>query len=104
MDKSRYLGNTLSHIVVIDEGGNNGFVKARRDFCRQHKHVWDRRGIITETKIQVYKAVMLTPLLNGCETWSVYQLHARKLNHYHTISLRKLNGIKLQDTIQYTEM
>jgi len=66
--------------------------------------VWDRRGIATETKIKVYKAVVLTTLLYGCESWTVYQRHSRKLNHFRTTILRKLLGIKWQDKIPDTEV
>ena len=40
---------------------------------------------------------MLPTLLYACETWTVYQRNARKLNHFHTTSLRKLLNIKWQD-------
>lgn len=59
-----------------------------------------RRGITTETKIKDYKAVVLTTLLYGCESWTVYQCHARKLNHFHTTSMRKLLGIKPRSQTQ----
>ena len=62
------------------------------------------RGITTETKIKVYRAVVLTALLYGCETWTVYQRHAKKLNHFHTTHLRKLLDVKWQDRIPDTEV
>lgn len=65
----------------------------------------DRRGIKTETKIKVYRAaVVLTTLLYGYKAWTVYQRHGRKLNHFHTTSLRKLLGIKWQEKIPDTEV
>ena len=39
-----------------------------------------------------------------CETWTVYQWHAKRLNHYHTSCLRKLLKIKWQDRIPDTEV
>ena len=71
-----------------------------------YKNVWNRRGIttVTKIKIKVYRAIVLTTLLYGCETWTVYQRHARKLNHFHTTCLRKLLGIKWQDRIPDTEV
>ena len=47
---------------------------------------------------------MLPTLLYACETWTVYQCHARKLNHFHTISLRSLLNIKWQDKIPDTKV
>ena len=48
--------------------------------------------------------MVLTTLLYGCESWMVYQCHARKLNHLHATCLRKLLGIKWQDKIPDTEV
>ncbi len=70
------------------------------------KNMWVRRGISTETKIKVYKAVVLTTLLYGSDSWTVYKRHAKKLHHFHTICLRKRLGIKWQvkmpDTVVLT--
>ena len=52
----------------------------------------------------MYKAVVLTTLLNGCETWTVYKRHTKKLNHFHTTRLSKLLGINLQDRVPDTEV
>ena len=46
----------------------------------------------------------MTTLLYGSETRTVYQHHARKLNHFLTTHLRKLLGIKWQDKIPDTEV
>ena len=47
---------------------------------------------------------MLSTLLYACETWTVYQRHAKRLNHFHTSCLRKLLKIKWQDRIPDTEV
>ena len=100
VEKFTYLGSTLSRTVAIDDEINTRLAKASAAFGRLHKNVWDRRGITTETKIKVYKAVVLTTMLYGFESWTVYQRHARTMNHFHGTSLRKLLGIKWQDMIQ----
>ena len=46
----------------------------------------------------------MTTLRYGSETWTVYQRHAAKLNHFHTTQIRKLIGIKWQDKIPDTEV
>ena len=43
-------------------------------------------------------------LLYACETWTVYQRHAKKLNHFHLGCLRKLLKIRWQDKIPDTEV
>ena len=104
IDKFTYLGSTLSRNVVIDDEVNARLAKASSAFGRLYKNVWNRRGITTDTKIKVYRAVVLTTLLYGCETWTVYQRHAKRLNHFHTTSLRKLLGVKWQDKVPDTEV
>ena len=104
VDKFTYLGSTLSRSVTIDEEINSRLAKASAAFGRLNKNVWDRRGITTPTKIKVYKAVVLTTLLYGCETWTVYKRHSKKLNHFHTTRLRKLLNIKWQEKIPDTEV
>ena len=57
-----------------------------------------------DTKLKVYKAVVLPRLLYACETWTVYQRHAKSLNHFHTSCLRKLLKTKWQYRIPDTEV
>ena len=90
--------------MVIDDEINSRLAKASAAFGRLTKTVWDRRGINSTTKIKVHKAVVLTTLLYRCESWTVYQRHAKKLNHFHTTRLRKLLGIRWQEKIPDTEV
>ena len=64
--------------------------------------VWHRTGINIQTKLDVYRAAVLPVLLYASETWTVYVRHVKKLNHFHTVCLRKLLGIKWQDMIPDT--
>ena len=55
-----------------------------------------------ETKLKVYRAVVLSTLLYACETWTVYQqhakkLHLKKLNCFYLCCLRKLLKVKWQE-------
>ena len=54
-------------------------------------------------KFQLVRNRIIT-LLYACETWTVYQRHAERLNHFHTSCLRKLLKIKWQDRIPDTEV
>ena len=104
VDKFTYLGSTLSRTVLMDDEQNARLAKASAAFGRLDKNVWSRRGITAKTKIKVYRAAVLTSLLYGCETWTVYQRHAKKLNHFHTTCLRRILGIKWQEKIPDTEV
>jgi len=104
VDKFTYLGSTLSRSVVIDDEVNTRIAKASVAFGRLHSSVWNRRGISLPTKLKVYRAIVLPTLLYACETWTVYQRHARQLNHFHTTCLRRLLAIKWQDKVPDTEV
>ena len=80
VDKSTYLGSTLSRVVHIDDEVSARIAKACAAFDRLRGSVWVRSGI----RLKVYKAVVLPTLMYACETWTVYQRHAKLLNHFHT--------------------
>ena len=104
VDKFTYLGSTLSRAVHIDDEVTARTAKASVAFGRLRTNVWERNGIRLDTKLKVYKAVVLPTLLYACETWTVYQRHAKKLNHFHLSCLRKLLKIRWQDKIPDTEV
>ena len=104
VDKFTYLGSTLSRVVHIDDEVNARIAKASAAFGRLRGSFWDRSGIRLDTKLKVYKAVVLPTLLYACEAWTVYQRQAKRLNHFHTSCLRKLLKIKWQDRIPDIEV
>ena len=99
-----YLGSALSTSARIDAEVASRISKASSAFGRLRKRVWDAAGIRTETKLSVYRAVVLPTLLYGAETWTVYKSHAKKLNHFHLACLRKIMGITFTDKIPDTEI
>ena len=106
VDKFTYLGSTLSRAVHIDvdDEVTARTAKASVAFGRLRTNVWERNGIRHDTKLKVYNAVVLSTLLYACETWTVYQRHAKKLNHFHLGCLRKILKIRWQDKIPDTEV
>ena len=104
VDKFTYLESTLSRVVHIGDEVNARIAKASAAFGRLHGSIWDRSGIRLDKSWKVYRSVVLPTLLYTCETWTVYQRHAKRLNHFHTSCLRKLLKIKWQDRIPDTEI
>ena len=78
--------------------------KASAAFGQLRGSIWDRSGIRLDAKLKVYRSVVLPTLLYARETWTAYQRHAKRLNHFHTSCLRKLLKIKWQDRIPDTEV
>ena len=99
-----YLGSTLSRAATIDTEINNRIAKASSAFGRLKKTVWERRGITMDTKIKVYKAVVLTSLLYGCETWTIYRRHEKLMQQFHLRCLRSILHIRWQDVVSDTEV
>ena len=79
VDKFTYLGSTLSRVVHIDDEVNARIAKASAAFGRLRGSIWDRSGIRLDTKLKVYRSVVLPTLLYACEIWTVYQRHAKRL-------------------------
>ena len=95
---------TLSRAAHIDDEATARIAIASVAFGRLRANVWERNGIKLDTKLKVYKAVVLPTLLYACVTWTVYQRHAKRLNHFHLSCLRKLLKLKWQDNIPDTEV
>lgn len=104
VDRFTYLGSTLSRSATIDDEINSRVAKASTAFGKLRSNVWERRGIRLETKLKVYKAVIITTLMYGCEAWTIYARHAKQLNHFHMTCLRRLLNIRWQDKIPDTEV
>ena len=52
-----------------------------------------------DTKISVYKAVVLTTLLYGAESWVIYRRHLRLIKRYHQHCLRTILNIHWSDFV-----
>ena len=104
VDKFTYLGSNLSRTVHIDDEVTARTAEASAAFGRLCTNVWERNGLRLDTKLKVYKAVVLPTLLYVCETWTVYQRHAKEFNNFHLSCLMKLLKIRWGDKIPVTEV
>ena len=87
-----YLGSCLSSDASLDKEIAIRLSKASNSFGRLRPRVWNERGLKEETKIAVYRAVVLSSLLYGCEPWTCYRRHLKKLDQFHLRCLRKILG------------
>ena len=104
VDKFTYLGSTLSRNVRIDDEAVLRIAKASAVFGNLREKVWEREGLSMQTKLKVYKAVILPSLLYSCEAWTVYSRHLKSLNSFHLKCLRKILKIRWQDKVPDTEV
>nr|VZI43771.1 unnamed protein product [Spirometra erinaceieuropaei] len=99
-----YLGSTLSRSTKIDNEVAHRTSKASQVFGRHQSTVLNRHGLQLSTKFKMYKAVILSTLLFGPESWTVYMKQARRLNHFHLSCLRRILRLKWQDRIPDTDV
>ena len=99
VDRFPYLGSYLSKSANIDVEIQHKIRCACFSYSRLKDRVFSERGFRTATKILVYKAVILTTLLYGCETWVAYRRHVKVLNQFQQRILRSILGVHWQDRI-----
>ena len=102
--KFTYLGSTISANASIDDEINHRISKGASAFGRLLNRLWLNHDIRLDTKINVYRAAVLTPLLYGCETWTTYRRHVRLLDRFHQRCLRRIAGIRWQQLIPDTKV
>jgi len=99
VDKFTYLGSCLSSANSLDDELSSRLAKASSAFGRLTHRVWNERGLKLETKIAVYRAVVLSALLYGSESWTVYRRQVKLLEQFHQRHLRRILNIRWQDRI-----
>ena len=99
-----YLGSCLTSNCSMDKEVSNRLAKAGASFGRLWTRVWGERGIKLSTKLAVYKAVVITSLLYGCETWTLYRKQIRALDQFHLRCLRRIMGISWEDKVSNPEV
>lgn len=99
-----YLGSNISSANNLDTEISNRLAKANACFGRLRKRVWNERGLRSDTKCAVYRAVVLTTLLYGCESWTLYRRHVRLLEQFHQRCLRNIMGVKWHHRISNDEV
>ncbi|XP_062841273.1 uncharacterized protein LOC134300780 [Trichomycterus rosablanca] len=104
VEEFRYLGSVISSDGSLDKEINARICKASQALGRLRVRVLNQHNIRQSTKLKLYKSVVLTSLLYGCETWTLYRRHLKLLEHFHMRSLRSIMGIKWQDRIANLEV
>ena len=99
-----YLGCTITSDAKIDREVDNRLARANSAFGRLYKRVWNNKHLKKGTKISVYRAVVLTTLLYGSESWVTYRHHLRLLERFHQRCLRTILNIHWSDYVTNVEV
>lgn len=95
----RYLGSTITNNNKLDLELQTRMSKASQAFGRLRARVWDNNDLTIKSKCAVYRAIVISTLLYGVESWTVYKAAAHKLNAYVMRHLRQILSIKWWDYI-----
>ena len=110
VDVFKCLGSSINSAANLDDEILNRLSKASQTFERLHTRVWQEWAITVNTKLDVYKVVVLSSLLYGCETWTCYRRHIKKLEQFHLRCLHKIlrvgwdAHIRNQEIVHCTKM
>ena len=88
---------------VTKDGGSTADIKRRIALAsasfRKLNNIWRARDINKKTKASLFKSLVLSVLLYGCETWKLTKGEEEKLDIFQTKCLRKVFGIRWQQHI-----
>ena len=90
----KYLGSTVANNNKMDDELRSRMAKASAMFGRLRERVWDNKHLTIKTKAAVYRAIVLSTLLYGVESWTVYRITSHKLNSYMMRHLRYILKIR----------
>lgn len=99
-----YLGSTVTDNLSLDFELDQRIGKAAATLARLTTRVWSNPMLTEKTKMAVYSACVISTLLYGSETWTMYARQEKRLNTFHMRSLRRILGISWQDKVPNTEV
>lgn len=92
-----YLGSHLSSKADRDIEIQHRLQGAGTAFGKLRTRVFRNRDLQIETKIRVYRAIVIPTLLYGSETWTTYSRHIKMLERFHQRCLRAILHVTWED-------
>ena len=103
-DDFTYLGSVMSNDLSLEKELNRRIGRACNTFARLTERVWENSKLTINTKVAVYKACVLSTLLYGSESWTLYSHQQNKLETFHMKHLRLILDISWDDYVTNTEV
>ena len=100
----KYLGSILSNKSSIAEDINNRLSKASKVFRGLNGLIWYKTSIRLETKIKLFRSIILSILLYDSEAWCPVSSQIQRLQVFVTRRLRIITGIFLWQKVKNTEL
>lgn len=102
--KFQYLGTLLNTQTDPSDDINNRIRAANYAYGKLYNRVFSQRGLKIPTKIKVYRAAVVSTLLYGCESATLYRRNIRTLECFHQRKLRNILRIRWEDRITNNEV
>ena len=90
VQKFTCLGSTITWDGRIDTEIQKRMSMASASFDRLRQRLWNNHHVSTKVKDKIYRAVVVSTLLYGAESWTVYRRQVKKL---HVFMMRHLRSI-----------
>ena len=99
-----YLGSTITNNLSLDPEINKRIRKAATTLTCLTSRVWTNPKVTVKMKMAVSNTCILSTLLYGSETWTMYAHQEKMLNTFHLRSLRCILDISWQDKVTNTDV
>ena len=103
VEEFQYLGSVLSVNGTSDKDIRRRIGLGTMKFMQLRKPVWQHSEISVKTKIQIYRAIVLSTTLYGSENWTCTEDGYADLNVFHNKNLRTILGVR-RDEISNEEL
>ena len=104
VDSFKYQGSMISNDGSLDKEIASRISKASQAPGRLRNRLLNHHNVTLDTTLKVYRAVVISSLLYGCETLTIYRRHLKQLERFHQRALRSILGIRWQDRVTNTEV
>ena len=78
-------GEATCRTVAMDDDIMARIAKGCTAFDGLQHRLWREHGVSLKTKVEVYRAVVLTTLLFGSECWTLYRKHIKQLEQFQKL-------------------
>ena len=103
-EKFQYLGSIVDSSGSLEAEISARINKAAKSFGSLKSVLWDRKEIGVNIKIQLFKAVVVSSLLYGCEAWAITASQVQRIQTFVMGCLRVILGISKLDKRRNVEI
>ena len=94
-----YLGSIVASDGHIEAELQKRMSKVSMSFGHLRERLWNNHYVSIRVKGEIYRAIMLSTLLYGADTWTVCRRHVKKLHAFMMRHLRSIMKIRWQDKV-----